>query len=396
MQLIFLSARIALNMILSIYQTNNEEQKMKKKNHLYLVTIAALSVLLGLTACGGGQADTPVSLQAVQQEKGAELENLTALTNNQRKTAVQNTIASNAFCSVGNVGDFYWEIGNGSSVLASGQRGSSWDASSQMNIASASKWVAGAFVVQKLNPTLANPMSAAQINGLRMHAGYISQNDQANECINPSYSLQACASSGANSTLTPDAVGKFRYGSGHAQQLLLSMGYGPYTAGITNVATFGPEVRNTLGMSPSTANDFNYVVPIVSGGMRATPTEYGKFLRKMVTSSAPIKLKALLGSHAVCTNKNGNCASAALYSPVPENWQYSLHHWVELDGTYSSPGRNGFYPWIDSNKQYYGMLARQASDPTSPAPATTADYVYWKSVECGRKIRQAWLTGAVQ
>jgi hypothetical protein len=370
---------------------------MKRKTHITHCLLAAmLAALSGLAACGGGQDDESASLQSTQQAGKSEMANLAALTNNQRKTAVQNTIASNAFCSVANVGDFYWEIGNGSSVLASGQRGTAWASSSQMNIASASKWVAGAFVVQKLNPTVANPMSAAQINGLRMHAGYISQNDQANECINPGYSLQACANSGSNSTLTPDAVGKFRYGSGHAQQLLLSMGYGPYTAGVTNLATFGPEVRSTLGMSPPTDNDFNYIVPIVSGGMRATPAEYGKFLRKMVTSFAPLKLKALLGSHAVCTNKNGNCASAALYSPVPENWQYSLHHWVELDGTFSSPGRNGFYPWIDSNKQVYGMLARQASDPTNPAPATAADYVYWKSVECGRKIRQAWLTGTAQ
>jgi hypothetical protein len=360
------------------------------------LAVTCLIAVLALAACGGGQADEAAVSQSQKSQATFDSVDLSKLTSHQRTTAVQNTIANNALCSVANVGDFYWEIGNGIGVQASGQRGSSWNASSQMNIASASKWVAGAFVVQKLNPTLANPMNIAQINGLRMHAGYISQNDQATECINPGYSLQACASSGANSTFTPDAAGKFRYGSGHAQQLLLNMGYGPYTAGVTNIATFGPEVRNTLGMTPATANDFNYIVPIVSGGMRATPAEYGKFLRKMVTSNAPLKLKALLGSHAVCTNKNGNCANAALYSPVPENWQYSLHHWVELDGSFSSPGRNGFYPWIDANKQYYGMLARQASDPTSPAPATAADYVYWKSVECGRKIRQAWLTGVVQ
>jgi hypothetical protein len=346
-----------------------------------------------LTACGGGQTDNSVSSQVQAESDPADL---SKLTNNQRLSAVQSTIANNSFCSAANVGDFYWEIGTANGVQASGQRGTAWNSNSQMNIASASKWVAGAFAVQKLNPSFANPMTTAQINGLRMHAGYISQSDQTTECINPGYSIQACGNSGNNSVLTSAAVGKFRYGSGHAQQLLMSMGYGSYIAGVTNLATFGPEVRSTLGMSPATDNDFNYVVPIVSGGMRATPQEYGKFLRKMVTNTAPLKLKALLGSHAVCTNKNGNCASASLYSPVPEDWQYSLHHWVELDGSFSSPGRNGFYPWVDSNKQYYGMLARQASDSTNPAPATAADYVFWKSVECGRKIRQAWLSGAPQ
>ena len=52
------------------------------------------------------------------------------------------------------------------------------------------------------------------------------------------------------------------------------------------------------------------------------------------------------------------------------------------DGAFSSPGAFGFYPWIDASKTYYGVLARQG------AAGTGVD-----SVNCGRLIRKAWVTG---
>jgi hypothetical protein len=372
----------------------NKERDMKT-NMTMLLLAGSVFASATLSGCGGG---SDAAESTALGQSASQLESSSAvITNLKRKRAVESTIASNSFCSPANVGDFYWEIGDQSGKLAGGQRGTTWTDASQMNIASASKWVAGAFVVQKLNPTVTSPLSSAQINALRMHSGYISQSDQESACSSSGSTLQACATAGSNSTLTSSAVGMYRYGSGHIQQLLLNMGYGGYSAGLlASSSTFGTEVRNTLGMTTGAFNDFNYVVPIVAGGVRATPSEYGQFLRKMVTSSSPLKLKAMLGSHSVCTNKNGDCPAAALYSPVPENWKYSLHHWVELDGTFSSPGRNGFYPWIDKDKALYGMLARQAADPTSPAPANAQDYVYWKSVECGRKIRAAWQTGNAQ
>jgi hypothetical protein len=365
---------------------------MRQKTLLKWLTLLICTVL-PLMACGGGE---EVSSNLSQSKQ--ELESTKAfITTAKRTKAVEDTISTNSFCSVGNVGDFYWEIGDASGKKASGQRGTTWASTSQMNIASASKWVAGAFVLEKLKPTLSAPLTSSQINSLRMHSGYISQNDQESACISTGSTLQTCAQAASNSTLTTSAVGQFRYGSGHAQQLLLGMGYGSYSAGLFAItSSFGSEVRNTLGISSTSFNDFNYVVPIVAGGVRSTPDQYTTFLRKMLTATSPLKLKAYLGTHSVCTNKNGDCAGAALYSPVPENWKYSLHHWVESDGTFSSPGRNGFYPWIDSSKSTYGVLARQAEDPTSPAPAIANDYVYWKSVECGRKIRAAWVAGVAQ
>jgi hypothetical protein len=76
---------------------------------------------------------------------------------------------------------------------------------------------------------------------------------------------------------------------------------------------------------------------------------------------------------------------------VPEAWQYSYGHWVETDGSFSSPGLYGFYPWIDASKTRYGLIARKASDHlVGPA----ADTSYWHSVECGRAVRKAFVAHA--
>jgi hypothetical protein len=63
------------------------------------------------------------------------------------------------------------------------------------------------------------------------------------------------------------------------------------------------------------------------------------------------------------------------------------------DGAFSSPGFAGFYPWIwidptDATKAWYGILAR--TDTSSMASGFTA------SINCGRLIRRAWLTGVQQ
>jgi hypothetical protein len=85
------------------------------------------------------------------------------------------------------------------------------------------------------------------------------------------------------------------------------------------------------------------------------------------------------------------------YSPSPLAWHYSYGHWVEDepgtgDGAFSSPGKFGFYPWIDASKTYYGIVARE--DLTPGGTIQTAPY--YQSALCGRAIRKALLTGVAQ
>ena len=57
------------------------------------------------------------------------------------------------------------------------------------------------------------------------------------------------------------------------------------------------------------------------------------------------------------------------------------------DGAFSSAGAFGFYPWIDTSKRYYGIVARQ--DFFSARAGVDSAY-------CGRVIRKAWVTGTAQ
>ena len=102
-----------------------------------------------------------------------------------------------------------------------------------------------------------------------------------------------------------------------------------------------------------------------------------------------LQIASLLGYQKTCTLPIV-CATAE-YSPISEVWNYSAGHWVEDDpatgdGTFSSPGAFGFYPWIDSTKTYYGVLARE----------DTGIGTAFASVECGRSIRKAFVTGVAQ
>jgi hypothetical protein len=56
------------------------------------------------------------------------------------------------------------------------------------------------------------------------------------------------------------------------------------------------------------------------------------------------------------------------------------------DAAYSSPGLAGFYPWIDSSRTYYGVLARIDLSQGAGGASTA----------CGRLIRKAWLTATPQ
>ena len=123
--------------------------------------------------------------------------------------------------------------------------------------------------------------------------------------------------------------------------------------------------------------------------MKSTAESYAHFLRRIL--SGALALGHHLGERAVCTHP-GDCPTADL-SPVPEAWHYSYAHWVEDDpktgdGAFSSPGAFGFYPWIDRSKRFYGIVARESLEgATGPAEQTP----YWRSVECGRAIRRAFL-----
>jgi hypothetical protein len=262
------------------------------------------------------------------------------------------------------LGDFYWEIGDATGVLGSGQIGSSYSASKSIKIASASKWVFGAYFLQKIGN--AQP-SAEQVAKLEMKSGHTAFNPF--KCAF-TRKVEGCFGAGSNSEVKVQDIGKFSYGGGHSQKLALEMGLGGMSSD-----ELTQEVMGTLGLT-----GLSYAHPQLAGGLEGPPSAYAAFLRKVI--SGQLRMKQYLGYAPVCTLP-GSCPNA-VYSPAKEAWHYSLDHWIEDapgdDGAFSSPGAFGFYPWISADKTTYGVLAREKMSTDA----------YVQSVDCGVRIRRAW------
>jgi hypothetical protein len=307
-----------------------------------------------------------------------------------RVRAATETANGNASCVA--IHPFYWEIGDRNGRLAGGTASTTGAAvpaaDTQMLIASASKWIFGAYVVQ----VRAGQLAANDIAALTMRSGYtglryascikLLRANQDAETVHDCF--VASNLTGQNSDFDTGAVGRFHYNGGHFQWLA------DVDLGSANNAALATAI--SIGLGGGLA--FSYDSPQLAAGVQTSGQDYARFLRKIL--AAELRMHDALGSHAVCTNP-ATCPDAA-YTPIPtsESWHYSLGHWVEDDpavgdGAFSSPGAFGFYPWIDAGKTVYGVLARHAS-----VSLTGNDPVAVASVLCGRTIRKAWFTATVQ
>jgi hypothetical protein len=264
------------------------------------------------------------------------------------------------------IDSYYWEIGDKDRVLASGSVvGPSkgvYTRTTKMEIASASKWLYGAYVVQT------KALTEADKRFLNFTSGYIDFS------ICTSWQTVArCSAAGSNDTYTPSAVGMFSYGGAHMQRHAALSPLGPM-----DKDALGAEMSKVLG-APIT-----YSQPQLAGGAFMSAGDYAQFLQAVLKGS--LKISGSLGADAVCTNPK-TCPTA-LNAPTPqsESWHYSIGHWVEDDpsvgdGAFSSAGAFGFYPWISADKRFYGIVARKANLGGGEA-----------SAKCGREIRRSWIS----
>lgn len=318
--------------------------------------LAVLAASLVLASCGGGGSSQSSGPIVVDPSDAVRAE------------AARVTANSNAACSTSAIGSFYWEIGDGSRARAGGSVGSNAPtAETTMSIASASKWVYSTYVLQRVGR---RDNDARYLN---FTSGYTEMvlplcqvNDTVASCLDGKDGLVA-----AN-------VGRFLYGSGHMQTHATNV----MGLGAMDNAALAAEVQRVIG-------DFGflYTQPQLAGGLVADAAGYAAFLRKILRGE--LAIQGALGASSVCTNPD--TCSTAIGGPIPEteSWSYSLGHWVENDpaagdGAFSSAGALGFYPWIDRTKTFYGVLARRADAEANAG---------YHSAQCGRLIRQAWVTG---
>ena len=329
----------------------------------------------GAPAEGGGGALPDSGASETQPDGGSNDGGPVGLTAQQVKAATT-TATTNAACT--SIMPFYWEIGDKGSSLASGSlKGSgstTYTASSEMAIASASKWLYSTYWVQRT----AGVLSGSDVKFFNFWSGYTNFSSCAGSTTVGNCLDLANKDGVTNGTFDPATENKFDYGGGHMQKHAALNGLAALDS--QQLAT---EIASQLGTDIKVA----YGQPQLAGGANMSAGEYGKMLRKIV--GGQLTMKTVLGTHPVCVDPASCPEALNTPSPKGEKWHYSVGHWVEDDptvgdGAFSSPGAFGFYPWIDQSKSLYGIVAR-----ASAAGAIS-------SVKCGRLIRKAWVTGVAQ
>lgn len=298
--------------------------------------------------------------------------------------AAQTAANSHAACTA--IAPFYWEIGDKTKTQASGSVGSRWGADTSMHIASATKWLYGAYVAElrsgQLTPT--------DVQHLNFTSGYSTFKSCGNAQSLPGETVASCAQNPDNNQHNPQHLGRFFYAGGHMQTHAAQ--HTPLAA--SNDAALALQINSGLKLDASAA-DFEFAQPQLAGGAKTTPAVYAHFLRKILRGD--LYISQLLGSHAVCTNPSTCAAAVSTPFPRTESPLYSIGHWVEPvakdggDGAFTSPGLFGFYPWIDASRQRYGIVARATLEGTRSRDM--AQQPYYLSMLCGREIRKAWMGG---
>lgn len=298
-------------------------------------------------------------------------------------TAAATAAANSAVCD--DARPFYWEIGASiGAPLVSGQvGGSTYARTTVLPLASASKWVFAAYVLERYSGLPSGSGGATIVNALNMKLGYTGLNDllcQINVFVS------GCFTVGSNDDYDAAADGHYFYNSGHGQ----------YVASNSSLLNLGAKTRNTLFTEVDSylnlGSSFSYGNLPLSSGLNGNAADYATFLQKIMDST--YILSGYLNYSPVATYP----CDAGLSGCTPlgsVDFHYSLHHWIEDntggtlsngktlnagDGAHSSPGAFGFYPWITADMQYYGILATEGEAGA-----------FNDTIPCGQAIRAAFL-----
>jgi hypothetical protein len=361
-----------------------------------------LSLAVGAGVAGGAY---PVRVTAVSGNVSRQLQftlfvaaggGSSGTPNGNSNAAALATAQSNAVCKA--IEPFYIEIGDqlGARLTASVGTGSSGavEASTRLSIASASKWIYGMYVVQKRGGV--SGMTAQDVSFLHMTSGYtnIPTSFTGATCTAPqggadsiNHCLTLSGPAGAFNALNAATVGSFDYGSGHEENHAGQ--FQPELNG-QDTSDIGTTIATEFGLAG--AIDLDYTQPLLAGGIYASANDYTAVLRAVLADK--LLMREALGTSQVCAWMGPSCK--AVGSPVvTEQWHYSIAHWVEddasqnNDGSFSSPGAFGFYPWIDATKTYYGVISRYAPQGNGVQNGVA-------SALCGALVRRAWMTGVQQ
>ncbi len=220
----------------------------------------------------------------------------------QRIAAARST-ANSAHNACSAIRPFYWQVGDVLGVLAAGSldraghRGEpTYNAHTVMAIASASKWLFAAYVVQRKQGRL----TPEQISMLNFTSGYTRF-----RFCRRGQTIAACLRQPGNGTRVNSEIGVFYYGGGHMQELAARLGLGH-----DDDAEMAAALRDELGADIR----LYFLRPQPAGGAAMDAAAYARFLRAMMDGR--LLLGRMLDADAVCADP-GTCPHLASHSPVP-------------------------------------------------------------------------------
>ncbi len=337
------------------------------------LTLAGPWSTLALIGCGAGG-------EGLEGQPGTDLGTSGAALTVYEQAAV-NTANTSQDCA--SLGDFYWEVGDAAAKRFGFSRGASVTETTVMPLASASKWLyASAYLQEKgyLN------LTAAQKKRLNFTGGFIEGNDL-NICGEPGTTVAVCYGPGYKDVsyrLFQD--GKFFYDGGHMQKLAVDDMGGRTGTGFASVTDW---LNNQLGTGfPESAS-----AVAVAGGFRGSAAHYRLFLQNLLNSQYTMSVR--LNADDVPAYPGGaNVTYTPWRGDLPVH--YGLGHWIEREPVngaitvtgHSSPGKFGFYPWVNASRSQYMLLARARND--------SATFEGQMSRECAHRIRVAYSTGVTQ
>jgi CubicO group peptidase (beta-lactamase class C family) len=248
-----------------------------------------------------------------------------------------------------------------------------FDGSTVMPIASATKWISGATIMRlvdqgllRLDTTVGEVLPSftgakADIT-LRQLLSFTSGLRPDVDCVGSvNVTLAACVDTIAGLPLRAAPGTQFRYGSSH---LTVAARMAEVVTGKPWVQIVSDEVTGPLGLTATTY--WNAVNPNPAGSLRSSLDDYQRFLR-MVWNDGELDGVRYLSTAAVDQMQRdqtrGAVMAAASGIRLNQGSRYGLGQWVDLldpaTGAYeiSSPGAFGFYPWIDRERDVYGVYA---------------------------------------
>jgi hypothetical protein len=210
----------------------------------------------------------------------------TGTTGSKQAVAATATAETNASCIA--VAPFYWAIGDTSGTLVSGSVGAGAPvASTVMSIASGSKWLFGAYAVQKMGGTPAS----MYVPFLNFTSGYVGFNG--NRCPS-SATVDDCFADLGGMQIEAD-IGMFDYDGAHLQRLASLMGLGA-----DDNAALTAEVKSQIGPEIN----FEYTQPQPAGGVDTSADQYALFLESF-------------WSEARHHSSSARRSAATRYAPIP-------------------------------------------------------------------------------